>query len=194
MPWLVAVLLVSIFVSILRGGRFENLSGIHLRMWLLLPLGYIIQNATFFLPNTTWAPRAGFLLILFSYIPLMIVVIANRDKPGLWISSIGILMNFSVIAINRGMPVLTESIQAATHFALETVTISNFKHVIFDQGTHLGFLADVIPMNILGMSTVISLGDVLLALGLGVFLEDQLRRPAKWFRHKVRSEGGSATH
>jgi hypothetical protein len=193
MPWLVTVLLVSIFVSILRGGRFENLSEIHLRMWLLLPLGYLMQSATFFLPNATWAPRAGFLLILLSYVPLVAVVVVNRDKPGLWISGIGILMNFSVIAINRGMPVLTESIQAATQFTLETVTISNFKHVIFDQDTRLGFLADVIPMNILGMSTVISLGDVLLALGLGVFLEDQLRRPVSWFRHKGRPEGGSAT-
>jgi hypothetical protein len=193
MPWLVTVLLVSIFVSILRGGRFENLSEIHLRMWLLLPLGYVMQSATFLLPNASWAPRAGFFLILFSYIPLVAVVVINRDKPGLWISGIGILMNFSVIAFNQGMPVLAESIQAATKFTLEIVTISDFKHVVFDQNTHLGFLADVIPMNILGMSTVISLGDVLLALGLGVFLEDQLRRPVSWFRHKARPQGGSAT-
>jgi hypothetical protein len=192
MPWLVTVLLVSIFVSIMRGGRFENLSEIHLKVWVLLPLGFLMQTATAFLPNTEWAPRAGFILILLSYLPLVIVVALNREKPGLWISGIGILMNFSVIALNSGMPVLSESIQAATSFTLETVTISDFKHVVFDSSTRLGFLADVIPMNIFGSATVISLGDVLLALGLGVFLEDQLRQPVSWFRHKKRPEGGSA--
>ena len=40
---------------------------------------------------------------------------------------------------------------------------------------------------------VISLGDIFLALGLGVFLEHELRRPRRWFKHGARAQPGSAS-
>jgi hypothetical protein len=40
---------------------------------------------------------------------------------------------------------------------------------------------------------VISLGDVFLAVGLGRFLEAELRRPVRWFKPGVKLRGGSAT-
>jgi hypothetical protein len=62
--------------------------------------------------------------------------------------------------------------------------------VLLDQSTRLPFLADVIPLPVLHQ--VISLGDVFLAVGLAQFLEDQLRRPVRWFKHGVTGEAGSA--
>ena len=53
--------------------------------------------------------------------------------------------------------------------------------------------ADVIPLRFVGIGEVISLGDVLLALGLGVFLEHELRRPRRYFRRGAQAEPGSAT-
>ncbi len=53
------------------------------------------------------------------------------------------------------------------------------------------FLADVIPIRII-QGNVVSLGDIFLAVGMGRFLESELRRPVRWFKHGVPSETGSA--
>jgi len=62
------------------------------------------------------------------------------------------------------------------------------KHVLLDGSSRLAFLADIIPVP----RSVISLGDVLLAVGLGVFIEDQLQQPLRLFRHRVQGIPGSA--
>jgi hypothetical protein len=40
---------------------------------------------------------------------------------------------------------------------------------------------------------VISLGDVFLAVGLGWFIESELRRPIRWFKRGARAKAGSAS-
>jgi hypothetical protein len=47
-------------------------------------------------------------------------------------------------------------------------------------------------MRLIGRGTVLSLGDVFLAVGLARFLEAELRRPVRWFRPGVKLSGGSA--
>ncbi len=193
MLWLVLVLFVATSVAVLRGGRLANLSDIRLRLWWLLPLGFLMQAVTFFLPeDADWSHTAGVALILSSYVPLLLMVIVNRDRPGMWLSGVGILMNFSVIVANGGMPVLEEAAFVAGGFNDSTAVVFSYKHVTLESGTRLAFLADVIPLRIFGQGQVISLGDVLLAFGLGQFLEDELRRPVRWFKHGVRAEAGSA--
>lgn len=103
----------------------------------------------------------------------------------MWIAGIGILMNFTVIAVNGGMPVLIESVALAggsTDIALGA------KHVVLDAATRLPFLGDIIPLP----RSVISLGDVFIAIGIGVYLEDQMHQPLRLFRHRVKGVPGSA--
>ena len=71
--------------------------------------------------------------------------------------------------------------------------IGDMKHVPLDEGTRLAFLADVIPLRFAGQGQVLSLGDVFLAVGIGRFLEAELRRPVRWFKPGVKLRGGSAT-
>lgn len=193
MPWLVLVLLASTFIALLRGGRLSNFGDIQLRWWWLLPLGFGIQAIAAFLPDGGWSEGLAPYVILLSYVPLVIAVGVNREKPGMLLAGLGILANFTVIALNGGMPVLGDSIRAASGFTIETPVISDAKHVLFDEQTQLGFLADVIPLRIFGQGHVISLGDVLLAIGLGVFLEGELRKPVRWFKHRAASKSGSGS-
>jgi hypothetical protein len=69
----------------------------------------------------------------------------------------------------------------------------SYKHVVLDASTKLSFLADVIPLRMLGQGQVVSLGDVFLAVGLGRFLEFELRRPVRWFKRGARAQAGSAS-
>ena len=186
--WLVIVVVVAIGVAIIRGGRLANLGEIELRLWPLLIVGFAVQTASSFVPDgRSWSAELAVALLLISYLFILSVVIANRASPGMWLAGFGLLMNFSVIAANGAMPVLEASAAAAGGFNTAPI-IADFKHVVLGPGTRLMFLADVIPVRFFwGAGTVISLGDVFLAVGLGRFLESELRRPIRWFKHGVPS-------
>jgi hypothetical protein len=188
MMWTLAVLGVAVVVALLRGGKLRNFTELQLRAWALLPAGFLLQVVAGYLPeDQAWSDEATFVLVLASYLLLLGVVWWNRNAAGMWLAGLGILMNFTVIATNGGMPVLPEAVILAGG---DSGFVETAKHVMLDGSTRLAFLGDVIPLRFLG--TVISLGDVFLAIGLGVFLEDQLLQPPTLFRHRIQGLPGSA--
>ena len=189
MLWLVIVLFVAMSVAVVRGGRLTNLADIRLKMWWLLPLGFAMQGIAGVID-----PDFGLYLVLASYLPLLALMILNRDRPGLWLAGVGVLLNFTVIALNGGMPVLDGAVEVAAGYTAGGADLTNAaKHTEMTPDTMLAFLADVIPIRMAGQGSVISIGDVFLAVGLGRFLEAELRRPVRWFKPGVKLQGGSAT-
>jgi hypothetical protein len=193
MLWLSLVLFVALVVAVVRGGRLSNLGDIRLRLWLLLPVAFAMQAVTALLSGRGWTSTLGFWLILVSFLLLLIVIVANKDRKGMWLAGLGVAMNFIVIALNGGMPVLEAAAVVASGFESGLGLIGGMKHVALEEGTHLAFLADVIPLRLAGQGQVLSLGDVFLAVGIGRFLEAELRRPVRWFKPGVKLTGGSAT-
>jgi len=194
MLWLAIVIFVSLVIAVLRGGRLVNLGDIELRAWWLLFLSLGLQVGTRWLPDGPSSEWVGVAMVLFSFALLMIMVVLNHTKPGMWIAGLGVLMNFIVIAANGGMPVLAGAAEVASDFTITSPDLSGtFKHVALDEGSRLTFLADVIPLRFAGIGEVISLGDIFLALGLGVFLEHELRRPRRYFKRGAQAEPGSAS-
>jgi hypothetical protein len=183
MQWMLLVLVISVVVGWVRGGRLRNLTEIRVKMWWLLPLGFIVLAASAFLPSDKH--EIAVVLVLLSYLPLLLFVWLNREMTGMWIAGLGILMNFTVIVMNSGMPVLAEAVSIAGG---SSDIVLGAKHVILDENTRLPFLADIIPLP----GAVLSLGDVLLAIGIGAFLEDQMRKPLSLFAHRVTGVPGSA--
>ncbi|MEN8235185.1 MAG: DUF5317 domain-containing protein [Actinomycetota bacterium] len=177
------VLAIAIVIGLARGGKLSNLTEIGVRAWWLLFLGFGLQIGATFLPVRMHELAVG--LILSSYLPLLLFVWLNRQMAGLWVAGIGVLMNFTVIAVNSGMPVMLAAAELAGG---SSDVILGAKHVVLTESTHLAFLADVIPLP----GNVISIGDVFLAVGVGVFLEDQIRRPLRLFAHRVQGTPGSA--
>lgn len=193
MLWLSLVLFVALAVAVVRGGRLSNLGDIRLRLWLILPVAFAMQAGTALLPDRGWTATLGFWLILLSFLLLLLVIVANKDRKGMWLAGLGVTMNFVVIALNGGMPVLEGAAVVASGFESGLSVIGGMKHVPLEEGTRLAFLADVIPFRVLGQGQVLSLGDVFLAVGIGRFLEAELRRPVRWFKPGVKLQGGSAT-
>lgn len=193
MLWLSLVLFVALAVAVVRGGRLSNLGDIRLRLWLFLPVAFVMQAVTVLLSDRGWTATLGFWLILISFLLLLVVIVANRDRPGMWLAGLGVAMNFVVIAVNGGMPVLEAAAVVASGFESGLNVIGGMKHVPLEEGTRLTFLADVIPLRLAGQGQVLSLGDVFLAVGIGRFLEAELRRPVRWFKPGVKLSGGSAT-
>jgi len=177
------VLVISIAVGWVRGGRLRNLIDMRVRLWWLLPLGFIALAASSLIPSDR--SDLAVILVLASYLPLLLFVGLNRDMTGIWIAGMGILMNFTVIALNNGMPVLTEAViiaGGASEF------VFNARYVLLTEDTVIPFFADVIPLP----GAVLSLGDVFLAIGIGALLEDQMRKPLILFSRKAAGVPGSA--
>lgn len=194
MLWLAIVIFLALAIAVMRGGRLVNLGDIELKAWWLLFIALGLQIGTGFLPEANWAEGGGLTMVLISFILLMMLVVMNRSEPGMGIAGLGVLMNFVVIAANGGMPVLAGAAEVASGFTVSDPDLSgSFKHVLLDETSHLAFFADVIPLRLVGIGEVISLGDILLALGLGVFLEHELRRPRRYFKHGAQAQPGSAT-
>jgi hypothetical protein len=194
MLWLAIVLFIALAMAVLRGGRLSNLGDIELRYWWLLLVALVLQVATAWLPQTSWAEGLGLAMVLVSYAMLMCLVLVNRRRPGMWLAGLGVLMNFTVISLNGGMPVLAEAAEVASGFTVAVPDLSgSYKHVLLDSGSRLTAFADVIPLRIAGIGQVISLGDVFLAVGLGRFLEDELRRPRRYFKRGAHAQPGSAS-
>lgn len=194
MLWLAIVLFFALAISMLRGGRLVNLGDIELRAWWLLIIAFGLQTGTSLLPDESWSDTAGLSMILGSFVLLMVLVVLNRASPGMWIAGLGVLMNFTVIAVNGGMPVLAGAAEVASGFTVSEPDVSgSYKHIPLDEDSQLTFLADVIPLRLANIGEVISLGDIFLALGLGAFLEHELRRPRRWFKRGAHAQAGSAT-
>jgi Family of unknown function (DUF5317) len=181
--WILLVLALSVIVGLMRGGKLRNLTEIRVNSWWLLPLGFLILAGSNFVPNEY--DTLAVTLVLVSYLPLLLFVWLNRDLTGIWIAGLGILMNFTVIILNGGMPVLAEAARLAGESG---DLVLDAKHVLLTDSTRVPFLADIIPLP----RAVLSLGDVFLAIGVGVFLEDQTRQPLTLFAHRVTGVPGSA--
>ena len=194
MLWLAIVLFIALSMAVLRGGRLTNLGDIELSAWWLLLIALGMQFGTTWLPDTDWADGLGLGMVLLSYGLLMVMVLLNRTRPGMWLAGLGVLMNFTVIALNGGMPVLAEAAEVASGFTVTEPDLSgSFKHIILDADSRLTLLADVIPLRLGSLGEVISLGDVFLAVGLGRFLEHELRRPRRYFKRGAHAQPGSAS-
>lgn len=86
----------------------------------------------------------------------------NRERAGLPLALVGLVLNLVVIAANGGMPV---SEIALTRSGTE-VPASDQRHVVASTETHLNLLGDVIPVG----AKVLSIGDVMMAVGLAWFV------------------------
>jgi hypothetical protein len=194
MLWLALVLFIALAIAVLRGGRLSNLGDIELRALWLLIIALALQIGTSFLPDEDWAIGLGVGMVLTSYGLLMALVLLNRTRTGMWLAGLGVLMNFTVIALNGGMPVLAEAAEVASGFTVTVPDLTgSFKHKILDETTRITMLADVIPLRLGTIGQVLSLGDVFLALGLGRFLEQELRRPRRYFKRGAHAQPGSAS-
>jgi hypothetical protein len=101
---------------------------------------------------------------------LLTFIAANRYLPGMVLVLLGFGLNALVIIANGGMPVSPDALVAVGG----SPTVDPGKHQLLTDGSSLAFLADVIPVRVL--STVVSIGDIILAAGVGILVVGLMRR------------------
>jgi hypothetical protein len=157
------VAVICAAVAVVRGGSLDSLAATPVR-WVALLFGGLAVQVGFELLDPPWLGDSGDLIvILLTDLAVIVFLIVNRRLPGMPFAVVGLLLNVAVITANGGMPV---SRTAAEKAGLgEELTRAGVKHEILDDNTNLPWLADVIPIP--GLEKVISVGDIVLAFGIG---------------------------
>jgi len=179
---------LALLVGALAGGGLPRLTTLRLKWaWALLPaLG--LRAAAMLLkqsdPDTTLP--LGFAFVG-AYTLIFAWLWANWRVPGLGVAAIGIGLNTLAVLLNSGqMPIWSAAFHAAGftpgdlardpfHFLLTTTTTADF----VARG---GIFGDVVPIPFEPLRDVVSIGDLLLALGIGWVIVYAMTRPDAYRR------------
>lgn len=172
---------VGLVLGLLLGGRLSALINVHLRFALLIGVAVLLRFGTQIAIGQGIEPADTLRLPLYaaSFGTLTGALWLNRRSPGLLIVMVGVAFNAMAIVVNGGwMPVYEPALAVA---GLPLTDISGSYHVVLPAELGIEFLrmagplGDIIPFPFPLLPNVVSLGDVLISLGLGWFVFATLR-------------------
>ncbi len=182
MKLILATIVLAFALGLIAGGRPSGLSSLKVRWTPAALVGLVLQLAP--VPGKMW-PLA-LLFVSFALLTAFAIVNLRARVPGFVLITIGILMNFTVIAVNHGMPVSREALVASHQESTLPLLArhAGAKHHLAGPGDDVMFLADVIAVP--PLEQVVSLGDVLAYTGVVWLVVAGMRR-------RDRVEGEPAT-
>lgn len=167
---------LGLALGLLVGGRLSALVNVPLRFAALLFAAIVLRYGTQILiaQGSDIAEMLRVPLYAAAFGTLIAGLWLNRRHPGLIVVMVGVASNALAILINGGwMPVYGPAIGAA---GLSMAELSPTYHVLLptELGTDFlrmaGPLGDVIPFPSPILPNVVSLGDILMTIGLGWFV------------------------
>ncbi|MCU1500710.1 MAG: hypothetical protein JWM12_64 [Ilumatobacteraceae bacterium] len=123
------------------------------------------------LSTATHAALHGVLLVASLSLGVVWVGLQRRHLATLLLG-IGVALNVAVIAANNGMPVDAGALETVGRRNADVTDGFLYKHVPMNGSTRLTWLGDRIPVPI--QRNVISVGDVLMAVAIGLWVADNV--------------------
>ena len=159
-------LIVAIILGYLLKGRLSHLINLQIRgIWLIL-IGFLLERGLNLLLKIGWMELGilTYLLDLLMYILILIFIWRNNRLKPLWVMGIGFVMNAIPIFANGGaMPV---SPKAMDYMGISTDASLTGLYSIMREETHFKILSDIIPIFLGKVGFVISIGDIVLCIGM----------------------------
>ncbi|HVL89034.1 MAG TPA: DUF5317 family protein [Actinomycetota bacterium] len=116
-------------------------------------------------------------LVVIAFLAVNVRAMRGLIRVGLVVVAAGWMLNAIVIAANAGMPLSVRAYERSGQTDPITAGQGGFyKIVVADDDTTLRFLGDAIPVRALGQ--VVSVGDILLSVGIGVAVTGGMRGDA----------------
>ncbi len=179
-------LIAGIVVGVATGGRVAALAEIRFRWAPLILVGFLAQIVLFSDVVAERVGDAGPILYMASTLVVVAAVLRNLDLPGLPLIVLGAACNMAAIISNGGYMPTTEA--AAATFGREAPSAYSNSAIVASPALEL--LVDRIPLpRWLPFANIISIGDVLLAIGVFVLLVAVMRRGRKAANRSERAPG-----
>jgi hypothetical protein len=173
---------LAVVVGLLRKGRLANLGGIPFRgaYAFAIPLVFFIAATilTYHTHNEQLIRLTVRTLNVLLYVVLLGLIAINLHIREMKLMGIGTFLNFLALTANGGtMPV--------SRWAAKTAGMLDYlehmdaaRHVIMTPETRLKPLVDLIPIAVPRLTTVLSIGDVLLAIGIFLLIQRYMCMPS----------------
>lgn len=172
MIYLVAIA-IAITAGLAAGGNLKGIAKLKFRKGWVFFIAFFGQVLLQFLSSrgVTFSGRFALISCAVIYLILSVGFLLNRHISGIPIIWTGMMLNAVAMLANGGkMPVDTDIlVKYGMIKELEAVSIGlDIRHIPMDADTKLAFLCDrFYPPSVLSvMSGVISIGDIVIALGL----------------------------
>ncbi|WP_230204756.1 DUF5317 domain-containing protein [Parafrankia elaeagni] len=149
-------------MGLARGGTLDALSRVYIARPLLF-VGVVAVLAFGRLVGPLHSPAW-----ILASAGLLAFALTNSRLPGLPLLCAGVILNAVVISANGGDMPVSEWGADRAGVPVEDIRSSDF-HTVADSGTSLRLLSDILPLPTPAAPAVVSLGDVLMAAGLGLF-------------------------
>jgi DHA3 family macrolide efflux protein-like MFS transporter len=181
-----SAVILALVVGVLAGGGFPRLAELRLRWLPLLGIALALRLGVYLLrPDVAQVP-VGWVFVV-AYLFIFAWLWRNWNVPGLQIASVGIAANTLAVVLNGGqMPVWGGAFSAAG-FSPDSIAGDPFHHLLLSDSVSAfvargGLFGDVIPIPIPLIRDVVSLGDILLALGIFWAIVYAMTRPGAYRR------------
>jgi uncharacterized protein DUF5317 len=170
---------VGLALGLVTGGRLQHLADRRFRGAPLLVAGLVVQAAS----GRVGGDDLAVPLVVVSYVLLLAFVAANLRLVGMGVVFVGLLLNFTTIVVNGGMPVRRSAIVAAGIKEWDELD----GNLVLDQKRHLErpddglmSISDIVPVP--GFRYVLSFGDIAMSVGVADVIV-HLLRPLPARRH-----------
>lgn len=176
MLYIIAII-VGIVIALVLGGSFSNFASFKFQKGWLIIVAFTIQIVARLAAQKCSAKIVSYALFIniIAYCLLLTGFWLNREYFGIKVISVGSGLNILAILLNGGrMPVNYEALLRNNMDRI--IDLINrgldFKHVLIDESTKVLFLTDIIQLpGIFGyLMRVVSIGDLIIALGICVFI------------------------
>ncbi|MGO1478180.1 DUF5317 domain-containing protein [Senegalia sp. (in: firmicutes)] len=178
MIWL--FLLLAVIVGYMKGGKFIRLKNLEFKMLSPIIIALIFQYLLLIFSDNDLKIVGNYVeeIYLGSFILLFIGILLNIKTPSLWLVLIGAISNFVVFFMNgMKIPVAADALNlAGMNSTINLIENGQYKlYEIIASGTDYSLLGKVIAIDqVLPISGVFSIGDVLITLGLFIFIESHM--------------------
>ena len=164
---------VALVVGWILRGSVAGIVRLRLVVPWFLPLPFLLRSILFSTNHISLSQLAADLQLV-SYIGLLIWCVLNYKLPGSSFLILGTALNALVVYANHGrMPVSEAAVTMLVPENLQVAALSrlvedggSLTHTLLTQDTRFPLLADVIPVPLPWYPSVVSVGDLLLVIGV----------------------------
>lgn len=181
----------SLIVGKLRKGKFSYLKDAEIHKWYLIVSAFLLEFIAVFLSNKGYelVSHNIFSIHLISYVLLFIGIYFNSSRLSFKIIMLGTFLNFIVIMLNGGQMPVSQEAMIKAGLAEDLSALLNgeiITHTVIVKDTLLKFLGDVMILpKPYPRPKVFSIGDVFLAVGIFIFIQEIMVKKIYKGYHRV---------
>jgi hypothetical protein len=167
---------IGIVVGLLLGGRLAGLADLRFRWSGLMLAGLLVQVVLFSEPVAARVGSLGPPMYVASTAMVLVAVVANRHIRGIPIVALGAACNLAAIMANGGyMPAAPAAAEV-----LDRTDPTIYSNTALIDSPALGPLTDIFALPTwLPFTNVVSIGDMLIAVGVAVTVVMAMRAPGR---------------